>query len=117
LSMKKLAAEIKALETKLADFGYGEMQQIDSHGWNDIKKAILASHKSSPYKKVNIKPMQENLKFSSSHGGGFSEATCDITCQFDSDADSSLHSVTAKLKVSTNGTEINLTVQTRYNQA
>lgn len=115
--MSKIKAEIKALEKKIADFGYGEMQHIDSHGWNEVKKAIMASHKTSPYKKVNIKPMQEGTKFGSGDSGGWAEAYVDIQCQFDSDADPHLHSVTARLKVTVGVGEVSVMVQTRYNQA
>lgn len=114
--MRKINAEIEALEKKIAEFGYGEMQRLDSSGWGEIKKAIMASHKTSPFKHVTIKPMQEKMKFGSGNSNAWAECYVDIDCQFDSDADKALHSVTARVKV-TLGDDVNVTVQTRYNQA
>lgn len=112
----KVSQRIKELEQKIADFGYGEMQHLDSHGWNEIKKSIMASHKSSKYSKVTVKPMKENHKFCANHSGAYAECYVDIPLQFDSDADPSLHSATARVKI-TLGDEISVMVQTRYNQA
>ena len=109
--------KLKLSSEKKAEFGYGEMQQIDSHGWADIKKAILASHKTSPYKKVTIKPILDTPQYGAEKGGVWANAYMDIKCQYDSDGNSSLHSVTARLKVTVSDGEVNIMVQTRYNQA
>ena len=110
--------KLHAASAKTADFGYGENISISKHGWGEIKKAILQSHKASPYKKVTVSPMKDKMKFGANEGGGYADAYVDIDVQFDSDADPSLHSVTARVTARLQNTgDVILVVQTRYNQA
>jgi hypothetical protein len=90
---------------EIGDFGYSEKQGLGYFQWKDIKKSILAAHKTSKFSKAKLKTFSQQKV---SDG-------IDVDIGFESD-DPRLKSVRARVQVKWSGKDIEINVQTRYNQ-
>ena len=91
-------------------FGYGKIQDVADFSWASLKKALMASHKTSDYSKVKFTKFTP-LNFGTTDGKTW--AAANIEYEVDGQKDPS---VRGRVWVNLSEKGITIKAQTRYNQ-